>query len=371
MTALVELRILEGPNLYFPRAAIVLSLDVRGVAPDVIAGRSPIRDLARLVRDLAHASGTARIAVRVRPTADPYRFTVIYPWRERARAEALARAVVQVLDQAGTAARETLVARAAERVAATEPGPGPSAVRPRIPVVAVTGTRGSRATSAVLAHLATSAGHLVGWANDEGIHVDGELTEPGEFSGPEGPRRLLDYDTVDFAVTEVSRGGILLKGIGLLSNTVSVVTDVGTEHLGDEIDTLDVLAEVKGVVAHITRKEGWAVLQADDPRVLGIREATRARPWVFTLVPGSPAAREVLTAGGRVTTVLEASIMVVSSGSRAEALIGLADVPPAYWQTDEALRWLLAATTAALAAGLEPDDVVKGLASLPTEGLGS
>lgn len=370
MTALVELRILEGPNLYFPRPAIVVVLDTSGVAHGVLSPKSPTRDLARLVRDIAHASGTSRIAVRVRPGGDAERYAVIFPWRDRAWAEALGAAVARVLDESASTSRDELVRRAAEEVAATEPGPAPAAVRPKIPVVTITGTNCSKASAAMLVHLARVAGHLVGWANAQGIHVDDELVEPGDFAGPAGPRRVLEYDTVDFAVTEVDRGGILLKGVGLLSNTVSVVTDVGAEHLGEGIDSLEVLAEVKSVVAQITRKGGWTVLNADDPQVFAIREHSRALPWVFTLNPASAAARTVLDGGGRITTVLDAQIMVVRSARKAEPLVGLDEVPPVYWESDDPLRCLLAATTAALACGLREEDVVKGLVTLPGEGFG-
>ena len=83
---------------------------------------------------------------------------------------------------------------------------------------------------------------------------------------------MLAHREVDFAVTETARGGILLKGIGLVSNDVSVVTNVTADHLGLQgIDTVDQLAEVKGVVPRITKKTGWAVLNADDPRVFAMR----------------------------------------------------------------------------------------------------
>lgn len=370
MTALVELRILEGPNLYFPRPAIVVVVDTDGVDPAVLSPSRTTRDLARLARDIAHASGTTRIAVRVRPGGEDGHYAVIFPWRDRAWAEALGKAVARVLDQSGTSGRDELVRRAADDVAATEPGPAPSAVRPKIPVVTITGTNCSKASAAMLAHLARTAGHLVGWANAQGIHVDDELVEAGDFSGPAGPRRVLEYDTVDYAVTEVDRGGILLKGVGLLSNTVSVVTDVGAEHLGEGIDSLEVLAEVKSVVAQITRKGGWTVLNADDAQVFAIREHTRALPWVFTLNPASAAARTVLEVGGRITTILDAHVMVVRSSRKAEPLVSLAEVPPVYWKDDDPLRCLLAATTAALASGLREEDVVKGLVTLPEEGYG-
>ncbi len=87
---------------------------------------------------------------------------------------------------------------------------------------------------------------------------------------------MLAHPEVELAVTETARGGILLKGIGLTRNDVSVVTNVTADHLGlHGIDTLDQLAEVKGVVPRITRKDGWAVLNGDDPRVLAMRPTHR------------------------------------------------------------------------------------------------
>jgi cyanophycin synthetase len=117
---------------------------------------------------------------------------------------------------------------------------------------------------------------------------------------------VLAHKEVELAVTETARGGILLKGIGLVHNHVSVVTNVSADHLGLQgIDTLDQLAEVKSVVPRITRADGWAVLNAHDPRVLAMRAVIRARPWVFTRDPDSPAVREVLADGGRATTVID------------------------------------------------------------------
>ena len=117
----------------------------------------------------------------------------------------------------------------------------------------------------------------------------------------------------EFAVTETARGGILLKGIGLTRNDVSVVTNVSADHLGLQgIDTVDQLAEVKSVVAQITRKDGWAVLNGDDPRVYAMRSAIKAQPWVFSRDPDSPAIREVLgSGGGRATTVIDGWVAVL------------------------------------------------------------
>jgi Mur ligase middle domain len=181
-TALVELRILEGPNLYFPRAAVKLTLDLTGLveAPDDLAQRLAeriglpsarpgpagsgfrqrfaARAVGRLVRQVAGEAGTSRLAVRVRPTSDVHRVVVAYPWRNRTRAETLGRAVGDVLDGLGAADLTELVGTAAARVRAAERGPGPSTLRPRVPVVAVTGTNGKTTTSRMIAHIARTKG---------------------------------------------------------------------------------------------------------------------------------------------------------------------------------------------------------------------
>ncbi|MEQ4498181.1 MAG: Mur ligase, partial [Nocardioides kribbensis] len=122
MTSLVEIRVLEGPNLYFPRAAIKLTLDIAALsaAPDATAARFArriglrnarpgsahsgfrqrfaLRAVGRLVRAIAVESGTSRLAVRVRPSSDPERIVVAYPWAHRERAQEMGRAVAAVLD---------------------------------------------------------------------------------------------------------------------------------------------------------------------------------------------------------------------------------------------------------------------------------
>ena len=114
----------------------------------------------------------------------------------------------------------------AEQVRTAEPGDRPHTITPKVPVVAVTGTNGKTTTSRMIAHIARADGRLVGWSNTDGIYVDGELVEAGDYSGPSGAGRVLAHPEVEFAVTETARGGILLKGIGLTRNDVSVVTNV-------------------------------------------------------------------------------------------------------------------------------------------------
>jgi cyanophycin synthetase len=386
--ALVELRVLEGPNLYFPRAAIKLTLDVSALAQapeadlrrlaerlgiaSIRAGvplsgfrqRSLTRLVTHLVRRIAAESGTTRLGIRVRPTAQAERIVVAYPWRDRNRARALGEAVASVIDGLGAADVGVLVEAAADRVCSVERGPSPTTIRPRVPVVAVTGTNGKTTTSRMIAHIAREAGHLVGWSNTDGIYVDGVLVEAGDYSGPSGAGRVLAHESVDFAVTETARGGILLKGIGVVSNDVSVVTNVTADHLGLQgIDTVDQLAEVKGVVVRITKKSGWAVLNADDPRVFAMRTTTPARPWVFSRDSDSPALREILAHGGRATTVIDGWITVLE-GNRADPLVEIVDVPMTLSGLSRFnVENALAAASAALAAGISRQSVIVGLRS--------
>jgi cyanophycin synthetase len=389
VTSLTELRVLEGPNLYFPRAAIKATLDIEGLAsaPTAtaerlarrigLAGARPgepdtgfrqrfaLRAVARLVREIARESGTVRLAVRVRPTSDPHLVVVAYPWRHRERAQEMARAVADVLDAVPGEDVEWAVGRAAERVAASAEGERPHTIRPTIPVVAVTGTNGKTTTSRMIAHIARTGGKVVGWSNTDGIYLDGKLVEAGDYSGPSGAGRVLGLPGVQFAVTETARGGILLKGIGLTRNDVSVVTNVSADHLGLQgIDTLDQLAEVKAVVPRITRRGGWAVLNGDDPRVFAMRSVIHCRPWVFSRDPSSPAVRETLDAGGRATTVIDGWVAVLRPGADADPLVELVDVPMTLAGLSRFnVENTLAAASAGLAAGIARATVVEGLRS--------
>ena len=387
MTSLVELRVLEGPNLYFTRAAVKLTLDVSALAQapeaDVrrfeerigLTGARPgeplsgfrqraiLRVVARLVRQLAAEAGTSRLGVRVRPTNDPERLVVAYPWRDRSRARALGEGVAEVIDGLKGGDVDVLVSAAAEKVRGASGGARPTTVRPKVPVVAVTGTNGKTTTSRMVAHIARVAGRCVGWSSTDGIYVDGVLVETGDYSGPSGAGKVLAQEGVDFAVTETARGGILLKGIGVVANDVSVVTNVSADHLGLQgIDTVDQLAEVKSVVARITKRTGWAVLNADDPRVLAMRQVTKARPWVFTRHPRSPGIREVLASGGRATTVIDGWIAVLESDSDPDPLVEVVDVPMTLAGLSRFnVENALAAASAALAAGLPRESVLEGL----------
>ncbi len=215
------------------------------------------------------------------------------------------------------------------------------------------------------------AGRHVGWSNTDGIYVDGVLVEAGDYSGPCGAGRVLAHPEVEFAVTETARGGILLKGIGLVRNDVSVVTNVTADHLGLQgIDTVDQLAEVKGVVPRITKKTGWAVLNADDPRVFAMRRdhAARSRGCSRATRTRRPCAT-CSPRGGRATTVIDGWITVLDRAADPDPLVEVVDVPMTLAGLSRFnVENALAAASAALAVGLDREPRGRGAAarSCPT-----
>ncbi|HEV8424568.1 MAG TPA: Mur ligase family protein [Actinomycetes bacterium] len=386
--SLVELRVLDGANLYFPRPAIKLTLDVAGLLalPEELAAaaaqaagltaaaagapdgeqrrRFALRLLAHLVRRTAAVAGVRALAVRSRPGPEPTQVVLAYPWRRQHAAEALGRAVAEVAAAVGTPDLAGRVEAAGAALRQAEAGPAPSLPVPRIPTVAVTGTNGKTTVTRLIAHMGMRAGLHVGWSNTDGIYLDGELVEAGDWSGPGGAGRVLAQPGIQLAVLETARGGILRRGVGVAHNDVAVVTNISADHLGlGGIQTLDQLAEVKATIVRITRASGWVVLNADDPRALAMRRLSRARPFVFGLEPDAPGLRAAQSEGGRAATVLDGDLVVLTRG-RVERLLPVLDVPVtlaglASFNVANAL----AAAAAAIAAGLPREAVLDGLRS--------
>jgi cyanophycin synthetase len=388
---LVELRVLEGPNLYFTQPAMKITLGmgewleaderragrlgervgVRGTqVPGTPGSGQRIRYLARVAghvtRRLARASGV-RVAVRSRPGPERGQVVVAFPWRRRGAAQILGEAVAEtigiLLD--GRRRFDRLVDEVTERVREGDPGPGPSVPEPTIPVVAVTGTNGKTTTVRLLAHLARTAGLRVAFTTTDGVYLDGERVEEGDYSGPSGAAMALSQPGVEIAILEVARGGILLKGIGIAHNDVAVVTNVSADHIGlHGIHTLDQLAEVKGTITRITRPEGWDVLNADDPRVLAMRRQARGRPFLFSLDPDHPAVRGVLSEGGRALAPVDGAMTLLAPGPSLAPLVPLIEVPVTLaGVSSHHIQNAMAAAAAALGVGIPRRDVVAGLRS--------
>ncbi|MGH2739337.1 MAG: Mur ligase family protein [Actinomycetota bacterium] len=391
---LVELRVLVGPNIYFTKPAVKLTLAIPGwleiaerrvtVFADRLGVRGPggrpvrsgaarseerrrfvARLAAQVTRSVARASGS-RLAVRGRVGSEPDQIVVAYPWRRRGAAEALGRAIAPLLRDLLSARRpfRDLVAITTARLVGAEPGPAARVLEPTIPVVAVTGTNGKTTTVRLLAHLARSAGKKVAYSSTDGVFLNDRLVASGDYSGPGGAAKALALNP-QVAILETARGGILLRGIGTAHNDVAVVTNVQADHLDlHGVRSLDQLAEVKAAIIRITKPDGWCVLNADDPRVLAMRRQIRGRPYLFSLDPDHPAIRTALAERGRAISVLDRKLTLFGPGTTTRSLVRLEDVPVTLaGVSSQHTQNAMAATAAALGIGLSQRRVVEGLRS--------
>ncbi len=177
----------------------------------------------------------------------------------------------------------------------------------RIPIAAITGTNGKTTTSRMLSHILKTAGHVVGNTATEGVYIDGHLTVKGDMTGPKAAQIVLRDPTVDIAVLETARGGIVRAGLGYQSSNVSACLNITSDHLGIKgIDTLEQLAEAKRVVVEVA--EDVAVLNADDQLCLQMADYTNAKRLCYvTMNPSHALVKEHINQGG-LALVLEQGI---------------------------------------------------------------
>ena len=393
----VEVRVLDGPNLYFPGPAIKVVLRVPALL--ALRRREALAVARRLglrraepgrrgtterqqfagrvvrgaVRRVGQAAGLRRLATRVRPGSSLDEVVIAFPWRHRERGVASGEAVERTLrallsDDPQVA--ERAVEDSAAWVAARGLGEAPTTITPTIPVASITGTNGKTTTTRLVAHIAMTAGLRTGWSSTSGVLVQGEVVREGDYSGPGGARAVLESPGVQIGILETARGGMLLRGMGVRHNDVSVVTNVTADHLGLQgIDTVDQLAEVKAIVTKVTRPTGWTVLNGDDPRVWAMRAGTRGRLCAFSLDSSAPALRGALDAGGRAVTVLDDAVAVLEPDGTVHRLVALTDVPMTLaGLSRHNTANALAGAAAALGLGLPRQAVVDGLRTFAPDG---
>jgi len=182
----------------------------------------------------------------------------------------------------------------------------PSSPR-RIPVASITGTNGKTTTSRMLGHILKTAGHVVGMTSTDGVYIDGRLSVKGDMTGPASAHIVLRDPTVDMAVLETARGGLLRSGLGYRRCDVSACLNVASDHLGLRgIETLEQLAELKRIPIEVARDT--AILNADDEYCLRMADYTEAEHVCYvTMNPAHALVKEHIDAGGR-ALVLEQGI---------------------------------------------------------------
>ncbi|PHV64358.1 cyanophycin synthetase [Cyanobacterium aponinum AL20118] len=159
----------------------------------------------------------------------------------------------------------------------------------RIPILAVTGTNGKTTTTRLLAHIYRQTGKVVGYTSTDGIYLGEYLVEKGDNTGPLSAGVILKDPTVEVAVLECARGGILRSGLAFDRCDVGVVLNVAADHLGlGDIDTIEQMARVKGVIAEAVSADGYAVLNADDPLVAQMAQNVKGKVAYFSMNPDNP-----------------------------------------------------------------------------------
>jgi len=234
----------------------------------------------------------------------------------------------------------------------------------RIPLIAVTGTNGKTTTTRLISHIAKQAGHQVGYTTSDGVYIQDHLVQEGDCTGPVSAQMVLFDPSIDFAVLECARGGILRSGLGFDNCNISVVTNVAEDHLGlKDIHTLEDLAQVKAVVARSTYANGYTILNADDDLVYDMRHDVDCKVALFSINEHNERIQQHRETGG-ITAVIENGYLTVFKGKWKIRVDRITNIPLSLDGRAEAMiKNILAATLAAVIQGFSMEDIRKGLNS--------
>lgn len=190
----------------------------------------------------------------------------------------------------------------------------PPGKQSRIPIFAVTGTNGKTTTTRLLAHIVKNNGYKVGFTTSDGIYVQNHMLEKGDTTGPISAEFILKDPTVEFAVLETARGGILRSGLGFSKCDIGIITNIQEDHLGiSDIHNLKDLARVKSVVVESVRKKGWAVLNAEDEHCVEISKNLSCKIAFFSMDENHPVIINHCKQGG-IAAIYEDGFITIKKG---------------------------------------------------------
>jgi cyanophycin synthetase len=208
----------------------------------------------------------------------------------------------------------------------------PEGATGRIPVISITGTNGKTTITRMVAHALSQKGMVVGMATTDGIYIGGGLVVEGDTTGPASAQTVLSDPSVEIAVLETARGGIVRGGLGYDWSDISVISNVRLDHVGqDGIEGLDDLLHIKALVAERVRKGGTLILNADDERLAQLADdelvAGRKKNVVyFSMRPPQAPVRQRLHEGGS-AYLYKAGWIVESVGGDETRVVRASDIP--------------------------------------------
>jgi cyanophycin synthetase len=298
---------------------------------------------------------------------------VAYPWRRSDKADLIAHAALRLTDQGS----ERLFDRAVRRIKEADGLPPAwitdmqrAARNKRLRLISISGTNGKSTTTRMITHIARVAGRRVGTTTTDGVLIDEQMVEPGDFSGPQGARAVMRHSDVEIGVLETARGGILLRGLAYESNEASVLTNISADHLDLQgLHTLPELAEVKSVICRVTRPSGAVVLNADDPLLVPVARRVRAPVTFFSLRPNGARIRSHLKRGGTAFVLEDGWIVERVGVGKRRRIVAVDQIPPTLGGlARHNVANALAAAAGARALGLSYQGDCRGVARLPELG---
>lgn len=234
----------------------------------------------------------------------------------------------------------------------------------RIPIIAVTGTNGKTTTTRLISHIMKEAGRRVGCTTTDGAYVNGERLMKGDCGGPRSAQLILKDPTVDTAILECARGGILRAGLGFDTCDVAVVTNVAADHLGMKgINTIDQMAHLKSVVPESVHSGGYAVLNADDDRVYAMKQNVQCSSVLFSMKDDNARLNEHRENGG-LCVVLTNKTITIWDGPETHVIDNIENIPLGFGgRAQFMIENILAAVAAAYTQKISPEVIRKSLKS--------
>jgi cyanophycin synthetase len=237
----------------------------------------------------------------------------------------------------------------------------------RIPIVSITGTNGKTTVARITGRVFEEEKRVVGMTTTSGIYIDGQCVAEGDMTGPQSARTVLSDPSVEIAVLETARGGIVRRGLGYDWSDVGVMTNIGDDHIGqDGIQTVEDILFIKSLVAERVREGGTLVLNADDVLLAKLKEQKSIKKLnknyvYFSLRKDNPVVRRHVAEGG-VAYIYDNNWLCELTERGSRKIVNAVEVPLTMQGSAEfQISNLLSATAACRALGVSITSIANTL----------